>query len=554
MTTSNDILLENVSRCFDCNLISSLLIYYKNGKSFINYFCENNHRGAMPLEEYMQKYKNHSLLKEKCSECNNNQNQANNILSFCTKCNKFLCHSCIITHSNNPQHNTTNINRYDALCKLHSNYYGFYCYTCKKNLCMYCRNEHSSHNIIDLINFKNTVQSKQNIEDKIKNIEAKIKNLEDIKNNIINEIDIIKKSSELDIQFYNVLLNTFKYEENQNNLNYYVIHNIIYFDEAFEKYRVKLLDRINFESNQFISLLKAIGFRDSFRNLRDHTYNIHHLSILKDGRLDSCSADKALNIYKKDTFELQLSIKIHSNSISYFTQLKNDYILTCSADNTMKIIKLTNDNRYILEQNLTGHSNYICKAIEIRDNVLISIALDKTMKIWNINNNKYECTNTVNFCNSVDWPNILKLNENEFVISGDKCLKFWNSNNYTNISNISNIECSWPSRSLYKLDDDILCVGGYKGFYLIKISTHQLIKNIIGQSVYSIYKCLDGLFLCSIYENNNKSLVKYKYENQNFNKIIEIEKVSNSYINACIELNDEIVASGGNDNIIRLWK
>ena len=32
------------------------------------------------------------------------------------------------------------------------------------------------------------------------------------------------------------------------------------------------------------------------------------------------------------------------------------------------------------------------------------------------------------------------------------------------------------------LEDDILCIGGNnsKGFYLIKISTHQLIKNILG--------------------------------------------------------------------------
>ena len=32
------------------------------------------------------------------------------------------------------------------------------------------------------------------------------------------------------------------------------------------------------------------------------------------------------------------------------------------------------------------------------------------------------------------------------------------------------------------INDDILCVGGNKskGFYLIRISTHLLIKNIIG--------------------------------------------------------------------------
>ena len=35
------------------------------------------------------------------------------------------------------------------------------------------------------------------------------------------------------------------------------------------------------------------------------------------------------------------------------------------------------------------------------------------------------------------------------------------------------------------IEDDILCIGGTSknGFYLVKISTHQLIKNIIGPKI-----------------------------------------------------------------------
>ena len=158
------------------------------------------------------------------------------------------------------------------------------------------------------------------------------------------------------------------------------------------------------------------------------------------------------------------------------------------------------------------------------------------------------------------------LNDNEFVTSSvsDKCIKFWNSNDYSNISTINNIECDWTFRNMCKLDDDILCIGGdnSKGFYIIKISTHQLIKNIIGpKRIYSIYECIaiyeciDGLFLCStINENGNNAIAKYKYENGNMNKIIEKEKIHESYIYTCIEFNEgKIVASGGNDNLIKLW-
>ena len=75
------------------------------------------------------------------------------------------------------------------------------------------------------------------------------------------------------------------------------------------------------------------------------------------------------------------------------------------------------------------------------------------------------------------------------------------------------------------LEDDILCEGGtnVKGFYLIEISTHQLIKNIRGpERIISINKCLDGLFLCSIIDDNqNDCFVKYKYEEQNLIKFLK---------------------------------
>ena len=185
------------------------------------------------------------------------------------------------------------------------------------------------------------------------------------------------------------------------------------------------------------------------------------------------------------------------------------------------------------------------------------------MKIWKSNNeNKFECYKTITFQNSESCCNILILNKNEFVTSSceDKCIKFWNSNNYSNILTIKNIELEWTLKTMCLLEDDILCVGGcnLKGFYLFKISTHQFIINIIGpKTIYAINKCLDGLFLCSIIdEKGNHCLVKYKYEEQNLKKIVEKEKAHDNYIYTCIELNDGIIASGGlgEGYSIKLWK
>ena len=221
-----------------------------------------------------------------------------------------------------------------------------------------------------------------------------------------------------------------------------------------------------------------------------------------------------MNIYKKDSYDIQLSIKEHSEGIFSFIQLKNGKIITCSHD--------------------------------------------KTMKIWKLNNeNKYECIKTIYFQKSQGTCDIFKLNENEFVTSSenDECIKFWNSNNYSNITTINKID-TWMGKIMCLLENDLLCVGGYqKGFYLIKISNHQLIKNIfITQTIYCIKKCLDGLFLCSFSEKGNHFLVKYKYEEQDLKKVFEKEKAHNNFIRACVELDNGIIASGGEDNLIKLWK
>ena len=186
------------------------------------------------------------------------------------------------------------------------------------------------------------------------------------------------------------------------------------------------------------------------------------------------------------------------------------------------------------------------------------------MKIWKLNNeNKFECIKTINFQNSGIECNILRLNENKFVTSshGDKCIKFWNSNDYSNIATINNIETYWTLKTMCLLENDLLCVGGKdsKGFYLIKISSHQLIKNILGpKTIYSIIECVDGLFLCSIInENGNYSLAKYEYdfENKNLKKVIEKENPhDNYYIYSAIELNRKTIASCSSDYSIKLWE
>ena len=559
---------DDIPRCIECNLICSLELNYKDGNPYITFECENNHKGTILLNDYILQSNKFALSKEKCGICKKNQKEVKGDFFYCVKCKKFLCGLCQLNHKNENKHNNTSYQRYDALCKIHSNTYSFYCIKCKKNLCVYCKTEHKYHDIIELSEFNYSKESKKKLEEEMRNIENKINNLVIIKENIITEINKLKESSELEMKFIKILLYSYEYEENQNNLNYNIIQNLKNFEKKFKLNKIEIYERVYNEGKKYISLIqnlqnqKSNSFKTNFKTLNNHTDKIYHIDKLNDGRLISCSYDKSLNIYKKDTYDLQLSIKEHSYDILSFTELHDRRIITCSGDKTMKIIKLIGEDKYQIEQTLQGHTNTVDKIIEIKLNILISISRDKTMKIWKLNNeNKFECFKTINFQNSESYCNILKLNENEFVTSsyGDKRIKFWDSNDYSNIATINqDIETFWTWKNMCLLENDLLCIGGdnSKGFYLIKISTHQLIKNIIGpKTIFSINKCLDGLFLCSIIDaKGNNSLVKYKYEGLDLKKVAEKEKAHDKNILSCVELNDGIIASGGEDFLIKLWK
>ena len=244
---------DDIPRCIDCNLICSLQLNYKDGIPYINYECENKHKGNILLKDYMLKYNKFALSKEKCGICGKNQKEVKGDFIYCTKCKQFLCHSCQLNHKNEDKHNITLYKRYDALCKIHSNTYCSYCMKCKKNLCIYCKIEHKNHDLIDLSELNYSEESKKKLEEEIRNFENKINNLDIIKQNIITEINKLKESNELEMKFMKILLYSYEYEENLNNLNYNIIQNLKNFEKKFKSNKIEIYERVYNEGKKYIS-------------------------------------------------------------------------------------------------------------------------------------------------------------------------------------------------------------------------------------------------------------------------------------------------------------
>ena len=87
------------------------------------------------------------------------------------------------------------------------------------------------------------------------------------------------------------------------------------------------------------------------------------------------------------------------------------------------------------------------------------------------------------------------------------------------------------------LNEDTLYVRGRRGFYLIKISTHKILTNLLlSLNIFSVYKYLDGLILYSvIYKKRFCSIEKYQYTEQNLNIVNIKENTYDKKILTCIE-------------------
>ena len=585
-------LLFHCQKCDLTPLISINSINTKNNEINIIEKCLNGHEIKTPLSKYNFSRINYHT----CDRCNEIQKNKDKEFFYCTKCKQFFCIHCKEIHFNNHNNKFNKNNNYKNLfnenfflipvsnlnctCLIHNEKIVAYCYKCQKDFCIYCSDNHINHCKVNLIDLKVNIKDiEKKINDAEKLNEYNKKMCENTLKNLMIEIEKFRNVSEefykincKEIEISKYILENYKQNEKKHNLSFeiiqdtktitnYNINKII--DNPGENLFEKMGRIYEYLKNPENYLIKDMKFnfndelffdRTKYKTIKSHNDSVQCIICLKDGRLASSSNDSTIKIYDLNTFKCQITIKEHLDSVFYITQLKNGNLVSSSEDSTIKIFKLLPNSKYNLIQTLNGHLNAVMKTIELSNLKLMSCSTDEKIKIWSKGkkNNLYECETTI--LENEKIYSILEIsNLNEFISSeGESIIKFFDMNTYKNVYSFNEIECSGWTYSLCLINKDYLCVGGNGIIYLIRLSTHNIIKSIITENkIICIFKIRDDSILTG---DLYGKIRQWKFNSGDLITIKDEVSAHKEKIPCIVQMFDGVIVTGSYDSKIKLWK
>ena len=392
------------------------------------------------------------------------------------------------------------------------------------------------NNVYDEINnLKNII--KDIYEKDIKNLEKQNKILFEENKNLKEEIICLKN-----------ILNNNKKPNNEkffnNNLdiqsNNNLIENNIKNDDIDNQNKKKLLKK---EKN----LNKTINLQLIFE-IKMHEKWISNIILLDDGRIASCSLDKKIIVYNLDMFLKDLIIKF-SEGIYYLMKLKSYNNIVASSLKEIYLINIEKENYNIKKK--IEINQILFKIIELSNNIVVGGGNKKELILFKNENNLVinkvikkdgEILDIEEINNDVLFVYLLKKN----------ALEFYNYKNNQIISSFEFNDChNWHiGKKIYKLNNKYILVIGQIELHLINIEQYMIIKTIYDNSFFTF-----GTYKNKILISTGKGDIKECIISDNNEiKLYSIKTKAHNYIINCIfENNNNVLITGDNDGILKIW-
>ena len=186
-----------------------------------------------------------------------------------------------------------------------------------------------------------------------------------------------------------------------------------------------------------------------------------------------------IDVYDVNYLNCLLTINEHKSRVTNMVLLKDKSILSSSFDHTMKKIRITNNNSYVVDYVFDTLKNIVYKGIEITNNDIVSISFRGNIDIFkkNENNNNYSNFLSHEIANEEIY-NVIELYQNkELAFATDECLRFFSIDAYQNIGNVHLLEFA-KGNNLILINKNMLAVLLKHHIGLVNISQRQCISKI----------------------------------------------------------------------------
>ena len=88
--------------------------------------------------------------------------------------------------------------------------------------------------------------------------------------------------------------------------------------------------------------------KEAIFKINDLQNSYYTIYILQDGRIAAGGNSKSIIIYNRETFKSEITIKEHSDYITYLTQLKNGNLVSLGNDACINIYSLLDNFKYLV--------------------------------------------------------------------------------------------------------------------------------------------------------------------------------------------------------------
>ena len=549
-------------RCLECSLIPEIKLNYYNNDNYekkiqIHYKCENNHKGIIPINDFLNKSTYNDIYKVFCAKNNNHQQKDRTSFIYCIECEKFYCPECHLEHKN--EHNKfCKINEFDYQCKVHNKSYSKYCFDCSKNICEESLNEHLNHKIkninnkINIEKYTDIIKKAQEYNSNVNQlVNSYIKYIQYTLKKLIINLENFKDLNNLEINLCNRLIKIAEENNDNKNLNYHIINNlnlILNFNEfninkiEIDKNKINEIEYVISHSNSFLTnfnnfILKSSIFNSSISNLKiinenkeDNNFILAGIKLF-DNRIAFSFTNSNINIYDNN-LKKNITIKLSEDEYGLcFYQLLNETLLV--GTNFGYIYCISIEKAYKIQGkysfNINERKLRIIKILNHPDKKKLIIVFEAHMiKIIDINNFKEE-EKIIDELHNINITNAI-FNNNKLILFSSKnnLIKFleYSNNKFNVCQNEIQFSCiDWLEGVIIIDKERILAIGNEK-LLLININNYQIKESYLNEQYISFYNMGNNTFLIGGYQKLIKGMIEGDEINIHKDKPFIIEDIN----------------------------